>query len=493
MNAFRDPSKLLGIIDNTPSTPVLPPKHNPFDPKFRSALPTTTSSSSTPSTSSTASAVTTKGGHLSRHQVAEPPRPTSGLKKEKGVKHPKNAKLASSSKGVSGGSGGSSKKTSSMPQAGSGEGNGDSSRPTNILVVPKHKKRGMVRPAKPVPPSPTAGITSGGGSGIGAGQTKQQKQGAIGDLFKVDLPVNSDRTSGGIVGTKSSSKSRKTHGHLQQHQAPPTSSSEPHPPNHSSSSTIKSSNGLNSSSLMTHGDASSAQAIPSSSSSHKLKKSSSATLLSIGSNFSISSVDKDASSSTDTKVVLRLQKTGSMDHPVSPQRQALPPHMEDERTNSIDIAQLRAMKFNPFIAESSNASAISLPSGLSMGKKDKRKKPKKTKKKVREGERERTKEMEDIHMDLSGVKPLVNTMVLPVATASGPPVSTAAATIAVEPTSSHMSPVLGHVTTAGGHVTTVGGHVTKRTQGHRIAGTSRISQVSYLSKQRPSNLQFDNR
>lgn len=482
MNAFKDPSKFLGIDDNTPSTPVVSSKRNPFDPKVHPSLLPTSSASST---SSTASTVTTKGGHHSRHQEAEPPRPTPGIKKEKGVKHPKHAKMASTSKNTNGGTDGSSKKTSSVHKNG---GSKDSSRPTNVLVVPKHQKRsGVVRPAKPVPPSPTASVSSSGGSGTSSGPSKQQKLSSFDDLFKVDVLGGSDRSNGGNIGTKSSSKSRKTHSTVQQHQTPPTTFSEPHPPNHSSSSAHKPGGRISSLPPSTHGGVPSTHATPPSSSSCKLKKSSSATQLSVSAS---SLAGRDPPTNVDTKSLLRIQKTSSMDYPVSPQRQLLPQE-GDERAHSIDIAQISAMTLEPSVPENGNVSAISLPSGLmeeKSGRKERRKKPKKTKRKEKVGEIDKEREMkvpEDVKL------PLIEAREPPTTAASAPPVSTL---VAMGSTSAQrLLPVHSHVTTVASHVTSVAGHVAARVQDPVTTAINRIHQVPHPSKRRPSNLHFDSR
>ncbi len=381
--------------------------------------------------------------------MAEPPRTVPGVKKEKGAKHSKHGKMAAASKSTGGGTDGSSKRT----KGDRSNGNKDSSRPTNVLVVPKNQKRGVVRPAKPVLPSPT----TGNGNGTSLGQNQPPRQGSFDDLFKVDPPLGSDRSSAVVVGVKGPSKSRKAHASSQQ--APPTSSFEPHPPNHSSSSVHKSSNGINPLQTSTHGD------VPSGNPpAHKLKKSSSATQLLAGG--SPPSVGKDPSMSTDAKVVLKLHKTSSMDRPLSPR--GLPPsHLGSERKSNIDIAQLRTLTFEPTHSENSNASSVSLPESLKgeKGRKEKRKKLKKVKKKEREGDNGRETEVSPMQLSLPG--PPANTASLPLDAA--PPASTWM-----------FPPHCSHVTTARDHMTT-------------SQTTTTSSRMHQASKQRPHNLHFESR
>ena len=332
MRAFGEPSRLLGIVDTAPSTPIHPPKQNPFDNQFRTVVST---SGSSESSSMPSIATNGRGGHL-RHQVAEPPnlavRGVSSTKKEKGQKHQKSSKGSSAQRtqmskgGSTPSSGGSSSRNSNSQSAGE---SGSNSRPTNVLVVSR-PKQGRVRPPKAVPPSP--------------------------DLFKVDVPSGSV-PSGSVpsgsahptsvtTSTKTTSKTKKaqqSHSNSQQHV--PLFESQFH------SAHSKSGN-----------------ATPTLTEHPKSKKTSTTQPVS-----SVSTMD--TSSLSDTKVSLSLKKTNSMDQPA-------PRLTRDVRTGSIDIAQIQTLNLEP---ENINSyMSVNYPPAEDKSTKKKDKKLKKIKKRQKQ-------------------------------------------------------------------------------------------------------------
>ena len=481
---INERSKLLGVVDTTPSTPILPKHQNPFESEFRktssggsstSSFATATTTASTPvSASSTRGGGGGERGFSSglRHPVAEPPPSTpSTASIEKKREREKNRQHSKHSlKGDYAKAGSASRPHGTPTVAGSnaakrGAGVESSSKPTNIMVVPK--KKGTVRPPLRVP-VPTSPMSSGAGGvttlfSSAPSKSKQPSQ-SLGELFQVDQQQERGGSSGGHSSTSSSGnkplKQRKSRTKTQQQQSQVTPSS-----SSTSTSTVsfttsspfsslsvppKSSGNTESTVPTTSAPLSSCESVP------KPKRS----VLVSPNVCNVTSVG--GKESIDTKVIFPLVRSSSGGGiEVAPQPlgfQARDAYEAEGYPTSIDIAHMHNLSFED------NSAAIQpnvVVETLS------RKKEKKRKKKHREKEKMDT--SESLLPDFTSTN--VGSRGSSEAGAFG-----------------HVTPISGHVTFTDSHVIPSDGHVT--TTHASTSGEVPTSLKVHLPKPRPSALKI---
>ena len=463
--------KLLGVVDTTPSTPILPGKQNPFDSEYRKfdGSSSIQSSFTATTTTTTSSSSTGRGGGAekssSRHPIAEPPPATaSSTNREKKREMDKDrqhsrkgdrTKASSASKphGIPHGAGSGAARKGGHAEPTSNV------KPTNILVVSKPKK--TTKTPRVVPSSPTATSHPASGTSItplSAPSKSKQPSHPLGDLFKVDTALSQQQqgttSNSGHSVTPSSShskpfKQKKSRTKAQQH-VPSTSSHVSYSDSHplpSSSASHKSSTTMSSSVTASHHGA-----VPKSKKSVSVHPSMS-TAASGGSKDSI-----------DTKVVFPLMKvksTGDGTIKVTPQpHSSHPPHAKEE--GSIDIAHLRRLSI-----ERRNSletmEPTSQPTSVAPVDKSNRKKDKKLRKKQKR-DRDRDKEKMDT---------------------SESPLPTASKTSSE--TGTHVAPLPSHVPPADGHIVTSDvGHMTTSYTHEGMPTSLKV----HIPKPRPSELKI---
>ena len=457
--------KLLGVVDTTPSTPILPGKQNPFDSEYRkfdgSSSIQSSFTATTTTTTSSSSSTTGRGGGAekssSRHPIAEPPpaiaSSTNREKKREMDKDRQHSKKGDRPKGSS------ASKPHSIPHgAGSGAarkgGHPEPNlKPTNILVVSKPKK--TAKTPRVVPSSPTATSHPASGTSItplSAPSKPKQPSHPLGDLFKVDTALSQQQQGGtsssshSVIPSSSHSKpfkQKKSRTKAQQH-VPPTSSHVSNSDSHShlsSSASHKTSTTMSGSVTASHHGAVS-----------KPKKSAS---VHPSMSTAASGGNKD---SLDTKVVFPLMKVKSAGDgtlKVTPQpHSSHPSHAKEE--GSIDIAHLRQLSI-----EGTNSLETMEP--MSSVDKLNRKKDKKLKKKQKR-DRDRDREKMD---------------------SSESPLPTASKTS--NESGAHVAPLPSRVPPADGHI--VPSHVGHMTTSHTHEGMPTSLKV-HIPKPRPSELKI---
>ena len=461
--------KLLGVVDTTPSTPILPGKQNPFDSEYRKFDGSSSLHSSfTTTTTSSSSSGSGRGGAEksgSRHPIAEPP-PAAGSNTSREKKREMDKDRQHSKKGDRAKASSASKPHGVPHAAGSSAaekgGPADPTtnlKPTNILVVPKPKK--TVKTPRLVPSSPTASSHSASGAAVtplSATSKSKQPSHPLGDLFKVDSQQQQGGTgsSGHSVASSSSHtkplKQKKSRTKTQQ-QVPPTSSSHvsysdshPHP---SSSASHKTSNtviGSGTTTISSHGT------VP------RHKKSASV-------HPSVSTTASGGSKEyIDTKVVFPLMKvksTGDGAIKVTPQPQSFhPSHVKGD--GSIDIAHLGQLSFKG-TSHLETMEDTSQPTSAAPVEKLNRKKEKKLRKKQK---RDRDKEKMDT---------------------SESPLPTATRTTNDTEAFAQVAPLPSRVPPADSHV--VPSYISHMTASHTYEGTPTSLKV-HIPKPRPSELKI---
>ena len=476
---INERSKLLGVVDTTPSTPILPKNQNPFESEFRRTPSGSiiTSSFATATASTPVSASSTRGGERGllsglRHPIAEPPPATpstAGIEKkrerEKNRQHSRH-----SLKGDYAKVGSASKPHGTLAVAGSHAAKGGvgvelSSKPTNIMVVPK--KKGTVRPPLrvPMPTSPMSSGISGLTASLSSSSSKpKQPSHSLGELFQVD---SQQQERGGSSGGHSSATSSSSHRSLkqrksrtkaqqQQSQVPPSSVSisfATSNPNSSSSAPPKSSNSGDLTLPSSSAPLSSYESVP------KPKKS-----VFVSPNVpDVASVG--GTDSIDTKVVFPLVKSASGGIEVAPQPLSF--HTPQARVEgqgyptSIDISRIHNLAFEDTGAVIPPSAAVELLN---------RKREKKRKKKQK-------KDREKEKMDTSE-SPLPDLASMNVGSRGSSETGAFA----------RVTPIPGHVMFTDSHVIPQDGHMTTT---HAItSGEVPTSLKVHLPKPRPSALKI---